>query len=219
MNTDQMDFLTIIETENRYKALQFVMDRLEKKELSVLEVYEEILAPALNLMVPTENENVDIWKEHVRTSIIKTILENAYPYVIKEKEEKSISINKTVAVLCPPEEYHNVGARMVTDILTILGYDAIFVDSNTPLRVIEAGMDIRKIDCIAISISNPYHLVSTRNIIEAIHKKDASVKIIVGGNAIKKAGAHADLLKADYIVTSLKELENLEGGTSHETSI
>lgn len=212
MNSYQMDFISIIETENRYEALQFIIDKLESKKLSVLEVYEDILTPALNLMVPSDNENVDIWKEHIRTSIIKTIVENIYSYVLKERAQNGKINGKTVAIFCPPEEYHNVGARMVTDVFTICGYEAILVDNNTPLRVIEAGMDIRRIDCFAISISNPYHLVATRNIIENIRKKDNVVKIIVGGNAIGRLGEHSKMLQADYTVTSLKELANLEGG-------
>lgn len=217
MKSYQTDFVRILQTENRYEALQFVLKILDKKELSILQVYEELLTPALNQMNPSGNEDVDIWKEHVRTSIIKTILENIYPYVMRERNSLAAASPKTVAILCPPEEYHNVGARMVADIFTLSGHNSIFVDSNTPLRVILAGMEIQKIDCVAISISNPYHLVSTRNIIEAVRQKNPSVEIIVGGNAIARLGENVALLGADYVVTTLKDLTDLEGGRVHET--
>lgn len=218
MNPYLQEFIHILEQEDRHSALQFITEKLQNDSISILELYEEILTPALNTMQPSGNENVDIWKEHIRTSIIKTILENAYPYVLKEKQRHPESAGQTVAVLCPPEEYHNVGARMVADMLSIYGFNAIFVDSNTPQRVILAGMDIEQIDWIVISISNPYHLVSTRKIIEAIRQKDPSVQIMVGGNAIQHLGEKSSLLQADHILTSLRELKGLQGG-QHEARL
>lgn len=218
MNPYLEEFIRVLEQEDRHEALSFVMERLQNHSITILELYEEILTPALNSMPSSGNENVDIWKEHVRTSIIKTILENAYPYVIKEKPIHPHSPKQTIAVLCPPEEYHNVGARMVADILTLYGHDAIFVDSNTPQRVILAGMDIAPIDSIVISISNPYHLVSTRKIIQAVREKDPHMQIIVGGHAIKHLGDRTDQLNADLILTSLKELQDLPGG-HHEAGL
>ena len=219
MNPHLSDFLKIIETENRYEALRFVLDKLEERSLSILQVYEELLTPALNQMTPSGNENLDIWKEHVRTSIIKTIVENMYPYVIRERQTKGAANGRTAAVLCPPEEYHDLGARMAADVLTLSGYEAIFVGGNTPLRVYTAGLAEAKIDFIVISISNPYHLVSGRNIIQGIREKAPAVKIVVGGNAIGKLGDRAKVLEADYTMTTLHELAALEGGLNHETGI
>ena len=203
-------FIEILNREDRSEALQFVLDILNQQEMTFLEVYEELLTPALNLMVPSGNETMDIWHEHIRTSIIKTIVENCYPYVIQARDAKRHHIDKTAVILTPPEEYHSLGARMVKDVFTYLGYDAIFVGGNTPLRVLEAGMKSRPIDYVVISISNPYHLVSTRNMIEAIRRSDSSVVIIVGGHALSRLGADASLLQADHVLQSFADLERLE---------
>lgn len=219
MNPYFNDFVKILETEDRYEALRFILELMKEKKYSILEIYEELLTAALNAMVKTDDENVDIWKEHVRTSIIKTIIENLLPFVQAERNATATPRGKTVAVLCPPEEYHDVGARMVTDILTIHGYETIFVGGNTPLRVFEAGLASQPIDYIAISISNPYHLVSTRRIIEGIRAADDQVKIWVGGNAINKLEDRAEVLRADLIIHSLRDLADLEGGVGNETGI
>ncbi|NCC83593.1 MAG: cobalamin B12-binding domain-containing protein [Clostridia bacterium] len=210
MNPYLSDFMEVIRSERRFESLRFVLDKLESGKVGILELYEEILTPALNEMVPTGVENVDIWKEHVRTSIIKTILENVYPYVIKEREAAGKSQGKTVAVLCPPEEYHDVGARMAADIFALSGYNAIFVGGNTPLRVVEGGLASGEIDYVAISVSNPYHLISTRNMIESIRAAHPGVKVVVGGNAIVKVGERSLQLGADYITHSLEEIGRLE---------
>ncbi len=212
-------FLAILETENRNAALAFIMQIMEKEEMAFFEVYEMLLGPALNAMEATGNENMDIWNEHIRTSIIKTIVENMYPYVVKERREIEAGNSKTVVVCCPPEEGHSLGARMVKDIFTYLGFEAIFVGGYTPLRVLEAGLDSRKIDYIAISVSNPYHLISTRNMIEAIREHQPDVQIIVGGNAMKRMGDRAISLGADHIMTTFAELETLERDIEHETGL
>lgn len=219
MNPYLSDFLKILETEDRYEALRFILALMNDQRYSVLEIHQDLLTPALNSMVPSGNENVDIWKEHVRTSIIKTIIENLLPFVMDERDARATPKGKTVAVLCPTEEYHDVGARMATDILTINGYKPIFVGANTPLRVFEAGLASQPIDYIAISISNPYHLVSTRKIIEGIRAHNPTVKIIVGGSAINRLEGNAEVLKADMVMYSLSDLTDLEGGVRNETGI
>jgi MerR family transcriptional regulator, light-induced transcriptional regulator len=127
------EFMKIIESENREALLKLTLSKLQNNELDIVCLYTEILAPSLNNMIQGEKDKAFIWREHVRSSIIRTIIENCYPYVIKEREEKyKIRTNKKIAVVCPSEEYHEIGARMITDFFTLLGYDSIFVGSNTP---------------------------------------------------------------------------------------
>ncbi len=213
MNTYYDEFKRIIESENREKALTFILDLLHHGKLSIIAIYEELLTPVLNELEETKSEDLDIWKEHVRSSIIRTIIENCYMDVIKQRDETyGVVSSKRIAVICPPEEHHHLGARMIKDYFTLLGYESIFVGSNTPQRVFIAGLKTQNLDYIAISITNPYHLISTRNTIENIREIDNRVKIIVGGNAIKKLGDKAKVLKADYYLTTYEDIIAISGG-------
>ncbi|MFZ2258102.1 MAG: cobalamin-dependent protein [Clostridiaceae bacterium] len=215
MSNELLDFIKILETENREEALRFLLKIKVDQNLSVLQIYEDYLTPALNHMTPTDDQNIDIWKEHVRTSIIKTIIENMLPYLKAESKPSRSTPPPVVAVLCPPEEYHDVGARMAADILTMAGFQTIFVGGNTPYQAFKAGLSAQPIDYIAISISNPYHLVSARRIIDGIRSSHPQVKIIVGGNAILKHPDIADVIKADFIATTLNDLAHIDGGDRH----
>jgi len=149
----------------------------------------------------------------VRTSIIRTIIENCYPFVIKARDQLGPrGTKKAVAVVCPKDEHHEIGARMVTDYFTILGFNAIFVGSNTPKEVFLAGLRAHALDYIALSITNPYHLLSARNAIETIRAVSKETKIIAGGRAISKIGEKRNCLGADYYVTSFAEINSLFGG-------
>lgn len=219
MNKYAMEFNRIIESEDREKSLIYIREILENRKLSVIEVYEQILTPSLNDMESTGDEQVDIWKEHIRTSIIRTIIENSYSFVIRERDEKyGVRSGKKIAVICPIDEFHELGARMITDYFVMLGYDAIYVGSNTPKEVFISGLKSQKLDYIAISISNPYHLISARKTISRIREEDKEVKIIVGGNAIKKLGEKEETLKADYYLTTFNDIISLAGGHIDETT-
>lgn len=213
MNQHLEEFTHLLEQENRNEALHYILSLLKQGTYSLMEVYEEILAPSLNTMKSTGIEEQDIWKEHVRTSIIRTIVENCFPYVMKEREEKyGVTSHKTVAVVCPQDEHHELGARMITDYFTMLGYNAVFVGSNTPKEVFVAGLKSQKLDYIALSITNPYHLVSTRNTIAKIRETSKETKIIAGGYAISKLGEKRESLGADYYMTTFHDIISISGG-------
>lgn len=220
MNRMAEEFISILETEDRAKALEYIIGKLESGEAGIVEIYEEVLAKSLNEMKLIGDEKTDIWKEHVRSSIIKTIVENCYPYVVKERERKASHPKLIkVAVVCPVDEYHEIGARMIADYFTINGYDTTFVGSNTPKEVFVAGIHVDKPNYVAISITNPYNLVSARNTIELIKKADHSVKILAGGSALSKLHDKASSLGADSYLTSFEDIEKLGGGRENETTI
>lgn len=215
MNKHFDKFILLLEQENRKEALNYILSLLNSGTYSIIEIYEQILAPSLNTMTSTGDEDTDIWREHVRSSIIRTIVENCYSYVMKEREEKyDISSKKTVAVVCPKDEHHELGARMITDYFTMLGYNAVFVGSNTPKEVFIAGLKSQKLDYIALSITNPYHLISARNTIAKIRETSSETKIIAGGHAISKLGEKKESLGADYYMSTFNDIITISGGNT-----
>lgn len=220
MNKFYSEFKAIIETEDRNQTLNYVLDKLNRGEISIISLYEELLTPVLRNMDLTGDEKVDIWREHIRSSIVKTVIENCFPYVIKERDAKyGVLSKKRVSIICPAEEYHEIGARMVADYFTLLGYQATFVGNNTPKEVFIKGIETENLDYVAISISNPYHLVSARNTIELIRKINKEIKIIVGGNAMLKLGEKAEKLDADYYMNTFDDIIAITGGETNETTI
>jgi methanogenic corrinoid protein MtbC1 len=204
------EFMSIIETENREALLKLTLSKLKNNEIDILTLYTEILGPSLNSMLPSEEDKAFIWREHVRSSIIRTILENCYPYVIKERDEKyGLKLKKKVAIVCPAEEYHEIGARMITDFFTLAGYDATFVGSNTPKDEFLEALKVVDIAYIALSLSNPYSLITARKTIEKIRQTDSKVKILVGGSAFKNKENTYKELGADMLLNSFEDIRKL----------
>lgn len=194
------EFLVLLEAENKQDAVQYALDLLDSGKMDVKTLYTQVLTPALNQMqCKLDDKNMCIWKEHVRTAIVRTIVECCYPYVIKEREKLGLIQNKTATILCPPEEYHDLGARMVSDFFTLCGWNAVFVGSNTPYEDFYNAAAAIRPDIIAISITNYYTIVAARKIIAELKLLlGDSVRIIVGGFAVRESSGNYETLDADY---------------------
>ncbi len=194
------EFQELFEQENKEKAVEYILDKLAEGNIDVIDLYTNVLTPALNhLTCDLEDKRICIWKEHVKTGIVRTIVECCYPYIIKKRNQLGLSKKGIAAVLCPPEEYHDLGARMVADFLTIAGYESIYVGSNTPYQDFYNAVNVIKPEIIAICVSNYYHLVATKRMIEELKiATNHPFHTVVGGHAfewdteskVRAVGAH-----------------------------
>jgi methanogenic corrinoid protein MtbC1 len=204
-------FNVALDAEDKEQCIVLVQNALNEKKLTIVQLYLDVLAPALNAIACGENDFKCIWQEHVKTGIVRTIMESSYPFLLKTREEYGFKkIEKIVMVFCPPNEYHEVGARMVADFFTIAGYKVYYVGNNTPKKAFLAA--IEKIDphYVAISVSNVYHLSQTRDTIRDIRQFcPTTVKIIVGGQAFSPNPSVYKEIGADFYFKSFDDIVNL----------
>ena len=207
-------FYELLEREDKPAAVGYALSLLEEGQTDVVSLYTKILSPALNQIVCSlKDRNLCVWKEHVRSAIVRTIVECCYPYVLQERTRRGGEGRGSAAVMCPPGEYHDLGARMVADFFTLLGYETVFVGSNTPYGDFLAAADTIRPDIIAISISNYYNLVVTRRIIDELRKTIRHpFRIVIGGSAVADRPENAALLAADHTANTFEDLENIAKG-------
>lgn len=205
------EFSNILASENKDASLNYALDLLKEEKMGVVDLYTRVLGPALNQMTcDEEDQRLCIWREHVHTAIIRTIVESCYPFVIVEREKLKSGNRGKAAVLCPPEENHELGARMVADFLTICGFDTIFVGSNTPYADFINGVEVLSLKLVAISVTNFYHLVVTKKIVEDLREKMGDrVKIMIGGNAFDSNPDHIKAIGADYYSKNFEDIKKI----------
>jgi len=212
------EFLTFLDSEDRLQCVEFALSRLDKGELDIITLYNEILTPSLREKYCKDKQReICIWEEHVRTSIIRTIVEACYIHVAKEKTAEIGSLIKGKAmVVCPTEEYHEIGARMVTDFFTLCGYDATFVGANTPpADVVEA---IRYIEprYVALSVTSHYNLVAAKKLVQQIVGMKNQIfekcRIIVGGHAFHRNREIYRDMGADACLETFQDIKNYVEG-------
>jgi methanogenic corrinoid protein MtbC1 len=207
-------FEVFFEDENKEDAVKYILEKLQAGEIDVIALYTKVLTPLLNNMTcKLADKRICIWKEHVKTAIVRTVVENCYPFVIAKRNELNYPKRGIAAILCPPEEYHDLGARMVADFFTVGGYEAIYVGSNTPYQDFYNAVHIIRPEIVAISVSNYYNLVAAKKMIEELKKAlDYPLKIVVGGNAFEDGSEKYKMIGADFYARSYEDILKLAEG-------
>lgn len=209
------EFISYLDKKDREKCVNSVVLKLSNHEIDIITLYYEILSPALReRFCNNKKRAICVWEEHVRSSIVRTVIECCYPYVIKERNEKYGAPSRGSAiVVCPTEEYHEIGARMIADFFTLNGFDSYFIGANTPQDDILQAIDYVKPVYIAISTTNYYNLVAARNTIGKIREikrtTRASFKIIVGGLAFQQNPSVFREMGADMLLDTFEDIRNL----------
>lgn len=208
--------LEYLKEEDKEKSLALCMDALEKEIVSVVELYEFILTPAINNIIEEHGEDDEdnlIWKEHVRSGIIRTIVENAYPYVLKDRVKTDNIKDEDVIVMCPRFEDHDLGARMISDFFTIAGYNSTFVGANTPERTILKAIESIRPKYLSMSVTNYYNLVAAKKTIDQIKKAfDYKIVFLLGGSAFKNNPDSYREIGGDFLLKTYEDLENFSKG-------
>lgn len=213
------DFSVHLETVARHldhfakdEAMAYCIGLLEEGALTVPLLYENVLAPALNkIIVPRTQEDRLIWREHAMTAIVRSIIECARPYVMREKERAGAKGSTgRVLLVCPEEEYHELGIRMGEDFFTIAGFETFFVGANTPQENIVSAVESLRPDIVDIGVSNFLNLVQLKKIVAQLRQRiDARVLIAVSGGALARSGKTAGDFNADILINSFADIQAL----------
>lgn len=205
------EVLTALQAENKEQAVMISINALQAGEVTIPELYEMILAPALVSVIDEYPKDEElIWREHVRSGIIRTIIESAYPFILDQRK-KVRRRRGNVVVMCPEFEDHELGAKMVADFFKLEGYEPTFIGARTPEKTIFKAIEIVKPDYITISVTNYYNLVSVKKMIENIKAQFGNDFIfIVGGNAFKSNPEAYKMVGADMLINSYDDIKNLD---------
>lgn len=196
---------TLINEHNRDDVVLLVQTLLKENKITILELYD-ILKDTLYQIDCEVGDKECIWKEHIKSAIVRTIIETAYPYVINEVKNVAKK-NLKVLVVCPPEEYHEIGAKMAHDYFLLSGYESIFIGANTPLDVIMNAIQFEKPNLIALSVTNYYHIINTKKLITEIKEAYNDITVLVGGQAFDEESIKS--VNADKLITDFNSISNL----------
>ncbi|MEC9484747.1 MAG: cobalamin B12-binding domain-containing protein [Candidatus Izemoplasma sp.] len=201
-----------IKQAKKSKAVHMALDMVKNGKIDIITLYEHVLEPVLNDIDCGIDDLACIWQEHIRTNIVRTIIEAMYVHLEEMfKNNDYQSLNKKVLVVCPTEEYHEIRARMATDFFYLVGYESIYIGANTPLHVIISAIKEEKLDILALSVTNRYHLSVTKHLVDAVKVINPDIKIYVGGRAFSSKDADT-LIEPDKILWTFADFEALVKG-------
>lgn len=202
------EFINKLNHELKDDCVLLIMNLLENGT-NLKEIYDDYLIPSLaDYTCDSEVQEICIWKEHTRTSIIRTILESTYPFLIKEKKAP---INKSIVIACPQHEYHEIGAIIATNFFILEGFDAKYIGANTPSDEIFSAVKILKPDYLALSITNYYNLVATKKLTERLKDSFPQIKIIIGGQAAHNEQTLGQI-DFDFVIQTYEDIVKFKEG-------
>lgn len=210
-------FIEALKNEDKDKCVELTLLALDKEEFSIPYLYEKILKPCLYELDECKDDGC-IWKEHIRTSIIRTVIESIYPYVIRQKKGVT-KLNREIVLACPEKEYHEIGLRMVDDIFSLNGYHTTFIGTNTPRKQVLNYIKHRSPHYLALSVTDFYLLFEAQKMIGDIKSHSPSIKVIVGGNAFKGNSHLVAEIGADVYIEVFQDIEDLRKGDLNEIGI
>jgi methanogenic corrinoid protein MtbC1 len=172
-----------IADRDRAGAVVAALAAVDSGEIAIPELYIFVLTP---LLIETGNAwqegDVEVWEEHLATQIARTIVEALYPRVVADRPEPARDA-RSALFACPPEEYHDIGLRMLADRFELAGWRVVYLGSNTPgEQVIEAARDL-DVDAVVMSASTHFHKLRLRDLTRALEAELPDLDVWVGGAA------------------------------------
>jgi MerR family transcriptional regulator, light-induced transcriptional regulator len=197
-------FLNHLLNGNKEQA-KLLINAFYNKGIGIREIYFHILERTQKEVGALwERGSIDVWKEHFISETVLDIMRE-----IKLREKKTSGETYSMIALTCGAEQHNIGLRMLVDILELEGWNITYIGSNVPVISLIKAIEAKKPEIVAISATLPYHIESAGHAITAIrnHFEKKAPKIIVGGTAFLNCENPCENTGADFYGTSVDAIK------------
>jgi methanogenic corrinoid protein MtbC1 len=152
-----------------------------------------------------ESDRISVATEHVATAITESLLNMLYPELFAGER-----VGNRAIISCGVNEFHQVGGKIVADILELNGWDSFFLGANTPAQDLIRYIDERQPDLLGMSLSIYFNMPALVETIAEVQKSFPRLDMIVGGQAFLWGGAEVVKNYPNVtLVQSIAELEQL----------
>lgn len=179
-DTIQLNFNTLL-LHSDLKGCLELAEQIVTTHEELLYFYEHVVKPALYTVGALwERNEMSVAEEHFAAAIVGRIMSFLYCRFIGTLQTKG-----TVIVSVVPNEFHEIGARMVADILEFEGWDVTYLGTNTPLEELVKLIKRKQPFLLALSVTTALNLEKVRSVIAKVKSMPeiSSTKILVGGQA------------------------------------
>lgn len=174
------------------------------ESVPVKEIYERVLKPALYEVGELWEQNkISVATEHLASAIVESLMNEIYLQLRTSKKPE-----KTAVVTCLENEHHQIGARMVSDIFELNGWNVYFLGANTPQNDLLNYIRMVKPQLVAISLSIYFHLPTLESTLNQISSEFPKLQVLIGGQAFLRGALK--ILSNYPGVTYLPDLNAIE---------
>jgi len=188
-------YLLAVRAGDRRAAFRAI-DEAHEGGLDVGCIYLDVFQPALREVGRLWQENeITVADEHLATAITQAAMMRLYERAYAWDADGG----PTLVAACVDVERHEVGLRMLCDLLELRGWSTRYLGAAVPVEGLVAMVRGAPPDAIALSATIAPHLPRLRAAIAAIREAlgDAAPPILVGGRPFLDDPALAARLGAD----------------------
>ena len=187
-------------------CLKMAGDIVEKPE-DINDFYLQVLQPALyEVGILWEKNKISVAQEHLVSAIVTRVMAT-----VNLLMDEPMNFHGRAVVAACADEYHEIGAMMIADLLEIDKWDVCYLGANVPMNDLLDQLRIFKPDVLALSVTMAFNITKVRETVKQIREDPnlAAIKVIVGGRAF---GGDEDLWKqvgADACAGNLAEARQI----------
>jgi methanogenic corrinoid protein MtbC1 len=210
MTAEATQYLEALRRGDRRAAFD-VVDRALDAGTDLRALYIEMVQPAMREIGRLWQENVlSVAEEHLATAITQAAMGRIFERVFEWRDNRT----PRLIAACADEERHQMGLRMLCDLLEMEGWETVYLGASVPIESLVDLARTQKPDAIAISATIAPHVPRVRQAITAIRAAGLSPEpvIAVGGRAFladpqlaTRVGADVTAADADEAVRLLRE--------------
>jgi methanogenic corrinoid protein MtbC1 len=183
------------------RSMQLAMEMV-RSGMEVEALYLEVLQPSLyRIGTLWESGKISVAHEHLASATVTRIMAAIYAERVTTRRNMG-----KVVVTSSPNEYHEIGAWMVSDMLELHGWDVRYLGANTPKEDLLNLLEAFRPDILGISVTMPFNLRNADGIVSAVRKNSTfgHMKIMMGGALFNVMGELYKNMGADGSARNVK---------------
>lgn len=189
-------YLRAVRAGDRRRAFA-ALDEARDAGMAVGQIYLEVLQPALREIGRLWQQNeISVADEHLATAITQAAMARLYEQVFTWQ----YGTGHTLVAACADVERHEIGLRMLCDLLELEGWETTYLGATVPVESLVSMVRKRRPTAVALSVALAPHLPRLRTMIQALREAmgDAQPLIVVGGRPFLEDPELATRLGADF---------------------
>lgn len=179
-----------------------VVQSLIEEGVNLKDIYVELFQKSLYRIGKLWDDNkLSIPEEHMATRIVEYLI-NRFAPVGKSNSDKK------VVIACIDKEFHEIGAKMVSNIFELNGWKSYYLGASVPNKEILKFVKRIDPDIIALSWSLYLNLGRFLEVLDHLTRFFPTKKILIGGQALSENSNN--ILKKYKNIEYIESLDSLE---------
>jgi methanogenic corrinoid protein MtbC1 len=181
-----------------------VVEELMQNDCSITDVYINLFQNSLYKVGKLWEANVvSVAVEHVATAITEGLLALMYPKLSAMPKH-----GRKAVVACVSGERHQIGGRMVADILELHGWDSHYLGANTPNDDLLDMLETIRPDLLGLSLSLSDNKAKLLTLLHGVRTRYPHLCCITGGKGLSGNRLDLGIHGCIPILADIQELDH-----------